>query len=136
MTDNEIIKVIPLEDRIEHYNKRLKEVFDSYYRRHTDGAEETLEICVLRESSKLTYTLHDLINRQKAEIERLTDTLNATIAGQETLQRHIKTAKAEAIKAFAERLKDMHKHNTTSVVSLVTVFDNINNLVKEMVGDN
>ena len=43
--------------------------------------------------------------------------------------------KAEAYKEFAERLKDMHKHNTTSVVSLVTVFDNINNLLKEKVGD-
>lgn len=46
-----------------------------------------------------------------------------------------KEIKAEAYKEFAERLKDMHKHNTTSVVSLVTVFDNINNLLKEMVGE-
>ena len=37
-------------------------------------------------------------NRQKAEIEAL-------IAGQETLQRYISTAKAEAVKEFAERLK-------------------------------
>lgn len=39
------------------------------------------------------------------------------------------------IKEFAKRLKDKHKHNKTSVVSLVTVFDNINELVKEMVGE-
>lgn len=30
-----------------------------------------------------------LINRQRAEIERLTEMLNATIAGQETLQKYI-----------------------------------------------
>ena len=40
--------------------------------------------------------------------------------------------KSEAIKEFAEKVKDKHKHNKTSVVSLVTVFDNIDNLVKEM----
>ena len=39
----------------------------------------------------------NLINRQKAEIEAL-------IAGQETLQRYISTAKDEAVKEFAERL--------------------------------
>ena len=45
-----------------------------------------------------------------------------------------KNGYAKAVKEFAERLKEKHRHNTTSIVSLVTVFDNINNLVKEMVG--
>lgn len=48
---------------------------------------------------------------------------------------NIEKIKSEAVKEFAERLKDKHKHNKTSVVSLVTVFDNINKLVKEMVGE-
>ena len=91
----------------------------------------------------------DLINRQKAEVERLENGL--AISRKETkryiafkggrgfgkqffFSELVKQAKAEAIKEFAERLKDMHKHNKTSAVSLVTVFDNINDLVKEMVG--
>ena len=45
LTDNEIAKTIPLESQIEHCNERIKEVFDSYYRRHTDGGEEPLNIC-------------------------------------------------------------------------------------------
>ena len=40
----------------------------------------------------------DIIERRDAEIESL-------IAGQETLQKYIATARAEAIKDFAERLK-------------------------------
>ena len=83
-----------------------------------------------------------LINRQKAEIERLQkyyDAMEDKIQLFRECDAQVKFFKgkiqAEAIKEFAERLKDMHKHNTTSVVSLVTVFDNINNLVKEMVGD-
>ncbi|MBQ2389612.1 MAG: hypothetical protein II305_06120 [Clostridia bacterium] len=73
----------------------------------------------------------DLINRQKAENERLTDTLNATIAGQETLQRYIITAKAKAYKEFAERLK-----SRLITVTYINFDDIINNLLKEMVGNN
>lgn len=85
----------------------------------------------------------DLINRQKAEIERLREEksklenkIDEIYPLVMQLPNAMQQAKAEAYKEFAERLKDMHKHNTTSVVSLVTVFDNINNLVKEMVGEN
>lgn len=45
-----------------------------------------------------------LIKRQQAEIDRLTETLNATIAGQATLQRYIAVARADAVKELAERL--------------------------------
>ncbi len=82
-----------------------------------------------------------LINRQKTEIKSLQErdvilrgTVDCQKAKIDELESNDYKLKAEAIKEFAERLKDMHKHNTTSVVSLVTVFDNINSLVKEMVG--
>lgn len=45
-----------------------------------------------------------LAKDQQAEIERLTETLNATIEGQKTLQRYIAVARAEAVKEFADRL--------------------------------
>ena len=73
-------------------------------------------------------------DRQKAEIERLQKHTKEGIVLARQLPELASAIQAEAIKEFAERLKDKHKHNTTSVVSLVTVFDNINTLVKEMVG--
>jgi hypothetical protein len=108
--------------------------------------EEKITLLELGESAPLsiefvTNTL-DLINCQKAEIKRLDKKADELFVQNCRLCRHngvlqdrineLKKAKAEAIKEFAERLKDKHRHNTTSIVSLVTVFDNINKLVKEM----
>ena len=64
----------------------------------------------------------DLINRKKAEIEAL-------VAGQETLQKYIEKARAEAIKEFAEKLKKLME------LESVIYNSHIDNLVKEMVGE-
>ena len=76
-----------------------------------------------------SYKMH--YDNACAEVERLKHRKTELQIRNQELQHE----KSEAIKEFAERLKAMHKHNKTSVVSLVTVFDNINNLVKEMVGE-
>ena len=85
----------------------------------------------------------DLINRQKAEIERLTakilvkDNINDYNTAQLRIAREeLRTAKSEAIKDFAERLKRTSigleigddKKLKMTVVSTVA----IDNLVKEM----
>ncbi|MBQ3045162.1 MAG: hypothetical protein IJD49_04345 [Clostridia bacterium] len=90
----------------------------------------------------------DLINRQKAEIERfkkIETTINAfwcelqklSIAKEketptlEELLEYIEQAKAEAIKEFAKRLKGEYKNRCMSLS-----FERcIDNLVKEMAGD-
>ena len=64
----------------------------------------------------------DLTTRQQEEIEAL-------VAGQETLQKYIAKAKAEAIKEFAERLKKLMELET------VIYNSHIDNLVKELVSD-
>ena len=65
----------------------------------------------------------DLINRQKAEIERLRDEIRQTHA---TIPDLIKQVRTKAIQEFAERLKPI----------LFNYYDSeIDNLVKEMVGD-
>ena len=117
LTDNEIIKAF------EVFVGRIgKGLIFAKLDVKIDGTDEFKHI-------ELSFdNIFDLINRQKAEIERLEQQL-------ETLCITLKLAKAEAIKEFAERLKEMYKHNKTSVTSLVTLFDNINNLVKEMVGE-
>ena len=64
--------------------------------------------------------LLDIIERRDAEIESL-------IAGQETLQKYIATARAEAIKEFAEKLKE-----EGCFYDSMEAFESIDNLVKEM----
>lgn len=65
----------------------------------------------------------DIIERRDAEIEAL-------IAGQETLQKYIATARAKAIKEFAEKLKVCCGNNTDAPI--IWVKGTIDNLVKEM----
>ena len=81
------------------------------------------------EVSKLEYVL-DLTNRQQEEIEAL-------ITGQETLQKYIAKAKAEAVKEFAERLEnEINCRTTLSRQQDKNVIHIIHNLLKEMVGKN
>ena len=92
MTDNEIIKAVGLCNGIE--SGRCDECS---YRNTKDG--DCVEI--------LAKDTIDLINRQKAEIERLRETLDATIAGQETLQKNLpKVIKAEAYKECIGKVKE------------------------------
>lgn len=75
---------------------------------------------------QLKRPLLDLINRQKAEIERLE---------QENFDRSltVETWKVEAVKEFAERLKDKITMSPHSFISIDKWY--IDNLVKEMAGE-
>ena len=90
-------------------------------------------ICCL--NMELTKAMRDLINRQEAEIDELSGAILRLVVA-------LENAKSEAIKEFAERLKKSafdcdvsfgfgREHYTEAV----TVFE-IDNLVKEMVGEN
>ena len=76
----------------------------------------------------------DLINRQKAEIERLTEENKKVSAyigdgwGYVSFLEFAKNQRAEAIKEFAERLKELNK------TKLILWHEDIDNLVKEMEG--
>jgi hypothetical protein len=76
----------------------------------------------------------DLINRQQAEIENMNNLVvyNATCATK--LQLKLVEAKAEAIKEFAERLKDNFPYKN-ACYTFEGIEYRIDNLVKEMVGD-
>ena len=71
----------------------------------------------------------DLINRQKAEIERLEKDRASLIEHLKKSRKQTKTAKAEAIKEFAERVKVVVKFN------YIVWDEQIDYIVKEMVGD-
>jgi hypothetical protein len=82
----------------------------------------------------------DIINRQKAEIERLRTATEEAIAcynRMESLYRikcvELKVAKAEAIKEFAERVRELTKKTAfADCWSEGGFLDSIDNLVKEM----
>lgn len=84
----------------------IKKALECCMNGHCDDCpfRETREHC-----NNLDSLILDLINRQKAEIERLQEKLNTVKAMvNETIplvEQELKTAKAEAYKEFAERVK-------------------------------
>ena len=113
MTDNEITKALE----------------------YCSNPNNTCEKCVLYVAdddscecaSKLRLAALDLINRQKAEIEMLRTSINVDL--ENYASEYDSKIKAEAIKEFAERLKKEMSFGR------YIQYDQIDNLVKEMVGD-
>ena len=82
----------------------------------------------------------DLINRQKAEIERFKISHSQFISDINAYKEKLKTAKTEAVKEFAERLKEyVESYDVTTGYKITIVNaveeETIDNLVKEMVGE-
>lgn len=89
----------------------------------------------------------EIITCQQSQIEDLREALeermeiiNALIAGQETLQKHIDTMRTAAIREFAERLKEESEvycsaPNGASETVLAVSCDDIDAIVKEMTED-
>lgn len=77
-------------------------------------------ICCL--NMELTKAMRDLINRQEAEIDELSSAILRLVVA-------LENAKSEAIKEFAERLKQELSFGK------YIQSDRIDNLVKEMVGE-
>jgi hypothetical protein len=71
----------------------------------------------------------DLINRQQAEIERLTINMNAFGLGMKREKERADIIRAEAIKEFARALRQQ------AFDRLYVSIDDIDRLVKEMVGE-
>lgn len=112
MTDKDIIKALKCCS------------YDNY---QCDNCPYAYKMCTVYKDSI------DLINHQKAEIERLRSMNRAKLATIHDLQIELKTAKSEAIKEFAERLISVsHPYADTQMVFEIQ----IKNLVKEMVGEN
>lgn len=135
MTDNEIIKALECCCTLEGVGCRNCPQYDIHS-----------AMCV----KNLIRNALDLINRQKAEIERLkaenksirycyeqAKSYNDTLA--ESCEKNCKhfnmTTRAEAIKNFAERLKEKCYENfqeTYEMLSPYVTDDDIDNIVKEM----
>ena len=112
MTDNDIIKAL---ERMAFIESRKGEV----------------------QKQKVLESAAEIINRQKAEIYKLEGSLIEEITRRENAVRAYNEARTEAIKEFAERLKEEYRgfdetHHQIFYSSLVACIDN---LVKERVGD-
>ena len=115
MTDNEIVKALK-------YCKEHKGMCtdDCIYRAVYRGG------CL----PMLQKDVINLINRQKAEIEKYKSGMIANAEVVKTLTNELKTAKSEAIKEFAERLKERYEKHILCSTNILN--NEIDNLVKEM----
>lgn len=96
-------------------------------------------------STIMLNAVSDLINRQKAEIERLKECPKCVyeydgevteycVQGPCQNFKTVEQIKAEAYKEFAERLKSYMLLNKKEQMSVVT-FEDVDNLLKEMIGE-
>ena len=118
-TDEEIIKALEC-----CYTNDSNDCYKCPY-----TAESTAEMFC---DKRLQKDALDLINRQKAEIEGLTIDMNAARLGMIAEHERLKTAKTEAIKEFAERLKTYYKNLDRTAGGLVEY--HIDVIAKEFLG--
>ena len=115
---------------------------------------KALENCADGSGTGLIRATIDLISRQKAEIERLntlcadcsmirgkTETISKLKEqieywqrGYNNLRQELKTARTEAIKEFAERLKEFQKPVCFDEAFIAVDVEDIDRLVKELTG--
>lgn len=120
MTDNEIIKALECHMKGQCF--------------YCPNRKEEVQLMLKGCSKMIAENALDLIKRQKAEIERLTTSFPKTL---ESIKKMRNGAKAEAVKEFAERLKDESDlffaapTYAAEVVRAVQI-DSIDNVLKEM----
>lgn len=113
MTDTETIKEL---------EKALKVAEETINRQKAEKENLEIEIQAMRNAA----------NGYKAEVERLKDTLKIY----HNYNPAIKHAKAEAVKEFAERLKEKaYFHEEYGTMVLENVDEIVDDLVEETVGD-
>ena len=141
MIDNEITREKTFSEELPYFKERMKEVFDYYD--NPKGCAEMLYIDVLRDSNRIVRKAEEEITRQQTEIERLQNTINDILDRQPILvERAEKYAKSDAIKGFAEKLKNKIKTEcnpygkpTCDYGTGIEIMRYIDNLVKEIVNN-
>ena len=126
MTDNEIIKVL---ECCKNGKCITRNCPHSHYPYEGDECHPALAKAAL-----------DLINRQKAEIERLEDLNKCYYTSCQQIAKSNHETKAEAVKEFAKRLKEyVESYDVTTGYKITIVNaveeETIDNLVNEMVGE-
>ena len=126
-------------EELPYFKERMKEISDNYD--NPDGYADVLYLSALSDSNRIVRKAEEEINRQQAEIKRLQSQVNRLkkYDAERDIRLHarlIATAKSEAIKEFAKRLKEKSYktiRNYGLTKDVVEVCD-IDNLVEEMAG--
>jgi len=147
MTDNETTREKTFSEELPYFKERIKEVFDNYH--NLNGGEDPLYIAVLRDSNRIVRKAEEEITRQQTEIEQLKFEIAKLLpegcpyATQFEVSNKLEARiKSEAVKDFAERLKNKIKTEcnpygkpTFDYDTSIAIMRYIDNLVKEMVGE-
>lgn len=102
-----------------------------------EGKSESCLKCVFRltpyPACKTLVEKHalDLINRQKAEIEHTNQLLEAAAAGQETLQKHMKSLIAEIFAEIEKIINEPFAVGFDLLLPLKKALDNYNNGIRK-----
>lgn len=125
--DNEITKEQNSIDRIAVFKKRTTDFFADY--ENPNGSEDALEICLIRDGRRAVSQAEEIINRQKAENERLQKeneilSTNADNAFQEGLNESRELFKQEVEAAIrAEAKKEVAEELIYKIVNTPTKFE-------------
>lgn len=123
--DNEVTREKTFSEELPYFKEQMKDAFEMYT--NSDGHIDVVDISLLIDTKRILRKAEEEINRQQAEIERLTkETMNMAAT--------IETCQGEAIKEFAERLKEKQQTFTGDEYAYKFIYlIEIDNLVKEMV---
>ena len=127
MTDNEIKREKTFSEELPYFKERINEVFNNYS--NPNGYDDPLYIGVLRDSKRIVRKAEEEVIRQQAELEDLREIV--FMDRTEEIKKKNKELKTEAVKEFAERLKEMSTQGFWETDAYVGV-EQIDNLVKEM----
>ena len=125
MTDNDIVKAIDILEKFEFFGGQ-RAGRELWFEKPVDVQNMDIE-----SFSKDIVFLKKFINRQKAKIERL---IEQNVRLNKECDHYIdfaSTAKAEAVKEFADRLRKMSTYGTINISPW-----QLDNLVKEMTEGN
>ena len=102
----------------------------------TDEIIKRLKRCIKCDNRNYdTDIILDLIYRQKSEIEELKIENKSLRSAANCYKLHYNEARTEAIKEFVEKLKKRYDNPVWYLGGSNGFFDNLDNFVKEMVGD-
>ena len=146
MTDNEIITKQSFEEKLTHFKKETKDFFATYHNK--SGGEDCIEVCLIRDGYRTVLKAEEVITRLKAENERLSHEIHVLKSENSFLlkskgglkmnkefEHEIKQSKLEAIKEFAERLKEKRIKPIFPWDDFFVTEGIIDEVLKEMVGD-
>lgn len=111
--------------------RELRAVAEKYKGKHVFTFETNIYLMATDAANRIE-SLCDELNRQKAEIEKLTINMNAFGLGMKREKERADSARADAVKEFAERLKPI-LHRNAHVSPFANNLNDviIDNLVKE-----